>query len=248
MKAMILAAGRGERMRPLTDNIPKPLLPIAGKPLIAYHLIALANAGIRQVVINLAYLGQQIQNTLGDGHNYGVHIDYSFEPQVLETGGGIYQALPLLGSEPFIVLSADIWTDYPLQRLLQRLPHSFNGLAHLVMVDNPEFHPHGDFCLHNGLLYNDPLSVVNKTTGNITNGTTDNTTDKPSKLTFANIGIYRPELFQHCQAGVFPLINVLNPAIADGKISGEYYQGDWANLGTPRQWQQLAQRFETGEI
>jgi N-acetyl-alpha-D-muramate 1-phosphate uridylyltransferase len=146
MKAMILAAGRGERLRPLTDHTPKPLVSVRGKPLISYHLERLAAGGIRDVVINISYLADQIKTALGDGSDYGLTIHYSFEPTVLETGGGIYQALPLLGPEPFMVINSDIWTDYPFERLIQK---KLTGLAHLVLVDNPSHNPDGDFNFEN---------------------------------------------------------------------------------------------------
>ena len=148
MKAMILAAGRGKRLSPLTDQVPKPLLQIAGTPLIVYHLINLKKIGITEIVINVAYLAEQIRSALGDGSQYGVKVTYSYESVALETGGGIFQALPLLGEAPFMVISADIWTEYPLQNLLQTL----EGLAHLIMVDNPSFHPKGDYGLVNNKL------------------------------------------------------------------------------------------------
>ncbi len=218
MKAMILAAGRGKRMQPLSDSIPKPLLPVAGKPLLAHHLMALAKQGIREVVINLSYLADKVQAVIGDGSDYKITIHYSLEPTALETGGGIYQALPLLGKEPFLVISADIWTDFPFEKL----PQDLNGnLAHLVVVDNPSYHPEGDFALLENKLLN----------------------EGQPKLTFANIGIYHPDLFKNCQAEPFPLVKLLRPAIAAGKISAEHYQGDWANVGTPEDWKNLVARL-----
>jgi MurNAc alpha-1-phosphate uridylyltransferase len=142
MKAMILAAGRGERLRPLTDHTPKPLVLVRGQPLISYHLIKLAACGIREVVINISYLADQIKATLGDGSQYGLTIHYSLEATVLETGGGIFQALPLLGSDPFLVMNGDLWTDYPFEQLINK---KLNTLAHLVLVDNPSHNPEGDF-------------------------------------------------------------------------------------------------------
>jgi N-acetyl-alpha-D-muramate 1-phosphate uridylyltransferase len=218
MKAMILAAGRGARMGALCDKQPKPLLPIAGKPLIAHTLIALANAGINDVVINVSYLGHLIQKALGDGKQYGVTITYSVESPALETGGGIYKALPLLGNDPFIVVSGDLWTDYPWQQLATRL----TGLAHLVMVDNPVFHPQGDF-------YLDQNNILQQTGG--------------PKLTYASMGIFHPQLFKDCQAGTFRLTEVLLPAISRGEITGEHFKGDWINIGTPEQWKELTKRF-----
>lgn len=212
MKAMILAAGRGERMRPLTDNCPKPLLKIAGQPLIVHHLQRLREAGVQQVVINHAYLGRQIEATLGDGQQYGVQIEYSPEPEgALETGGGIFQALPLLGAEPFILINGDVFTDYPLSNLPQTLPA--NCLAHLVLVNNPEHHPRGDFVLQQGLIINDELQP---------------------RLTYSGIGLYRPALFAACQAGRFPLAPLLYQAIAQAQLRGEHYVvGYWSDVGTP---------------
>jgi N-acetyl-alpha-D-muramate 1-phosphate uridylyltransferase len=207
-KAMILAAGRGERLRPLTDDLPKPLVPLAGKPLIDYHLEALAKVGIKEVVINVSYQAEKIQTILGSGERYGVQIHYSIEPEVggLETGGGIFNALPLLGESPFIVVNADVWTNYPFTRLFK----SFNELAHLVLVDNPAHCPRGNFGLHN-----DKVML-----------------NYPVNLTFAGIGLYHPALFMGSQAGSFQLVSVLKKAIAQQKVSGEHYRGKWIDVGT----------------
>ena len=208
MKAMILAAGRGERMRPLTDATPKPLLRIGGQTLIERHIQALAQADMRQLVINHAHLGEQLVAALGDGSAYGVEIVYSPEPEAaLETGGGIFNALPLLGAEPFLVVNADIWTDYPYADL----PVVIDGLAHLVMVANPAHHPDGDFSLSGGRLAQ----------------------RGPAMLTFSGIGIYRPELFDGCTPGAFPLAPLLRTAMDAGQISGEQYHGSWFDIGTP---------------
>jgi MurNAc alpha-1-phosphate uridylyltransferase len=208
MKAMILAAGRGERMRPLTDTTPKPLLRIGGQTLIEHHVYALAQAGITGLVINHAWLGDQIVKALGDGSAYGVEIAYSPESgSALETGGGILNALPLLGSDPFIVVNADIWTGFPFAGL----PSEPDGLAHLVMVNNPEHHQQGDFSLSAGKLAQ---------TG-------------PAMLTFGGIGVYRPELFSGCSAGAFPLAPILRRAMDAGQVSGEHFTGSWFDIGTP---------------
>jgi len=208
MKAMILAAGRGERMRPLTDTIPKPLLRIGGQTLVERHIQALARAGFRELVINYAYLGEKLVAALGDGGVYGVEIYYSPEqPGALETGGGIFNALPLLGEAPFVVVNADIWTDFPFERL----PLQPTGLAHLVMVDNPAHHPAGDFSLTQGRL----------------------ATQGPAMLTFAGIGVYRPGLFADCRTGAYPLAPLLREAMADDKVSGEHFHGTWFDIGTP---------------
>lgn len=218
MKAMILAAGRGARMGAITDLTPKPLLPVNGEPLIAHQLKALNKIGIYDVVINVSYLAEQIQAAIGDGKKYGVTIQYSYEPAPLETGGGIYQALPLLGKNPFLVISGDIWTDYPFEQLPNRLD---KNLAHLILVDNPYYHLEGDFALQNGKITQNGLH----------------------KLTFASMGIYHPDLFKNCQPGIFRLTEVLNPAIAADKIGGEHFQGDWVNVGTEIEWQNLLKRF-----
>jgi MurNAc alpha-1-phosphate uridylyltransferase len=216
MKAMILAAGRGERMRPLTDATPKPLLRIGGQTLIERHVHALARAGVRHLVINHAHLGGQIERALGDGRAYGVDIVYSPEPEgALETGGGIFNALPLLGTEPFLVLNADIWTDYPFTSL----PVAIDGLAHLVMVSNPAHHPDGDFSLSAGKLAQ----------------------RGPAMLTFSGIGIYRPQLFAGCTPGAFPLAPLLRTAMDAGQVSGEHYTGVWFDIGTPERLEAINQ-------
>jgi len=208
MKAMILAAGRGERMRPLTDATPKPLLRIGGQTLIEHHIHALSQGGITELVINHAHLGEQIVKALGDGDAYGVSIQYSPEPDAaLETGGGVYNALPLLGDAPFVVVNADIWTDYRFDGL----PQTPAGMAHLVMVDNPEHHPGGDFSLSN-----DQLSQQG-----------------PHMLTFSGIGVYRPALFADCTPGAFPLGPLLRAAMDREEVSGEQYTGRWFDIGTP---------------
>ncbi|CAL1240590.1 N-acetylmuramate alpha-1-phosphate uridylyltransferase MurU [Candidatus Methylocalor cossyra] len=207
MKAMILAAGRGERLRPLTDHTPKPLLPAGGRPLIEHLLVALATAGFRDIVINTAHLGYQIEERLGAGERFGVRIRYSREGTALETGGGIHRALPLLGEEPFLVINGDIATDFPFNRL----PASPDGLAHLVLVPNPPHHPGGDFALAGGRV--------------LTSG--------PSRHTFSGIGVYRPELFRGLEDGRFALAPLLRAAMAAGKVSGELYEGFWMDIGTP---------------
>lgn len=208
MKAMILAAGRGERMRPLTDDTPKPLLRIGGQTLIERHVYALSQAGITGLVINVAHLGEQLVAALGDGTSYGVEISYSREPDAaLETGGGIHHALPLLGKAPFVVINADIWTDFPYDTL----PPQPDGQAHLVLVNNPAHHAGGDFAL----------------TGNRVSG------HGPVMLTFSGIGVYRPELFADCKPGSFPLAPLLRKAMDAGQVSGEFYSGSWFDIGTP---------------
>jgi MurNAc alpha-1-phosphate uridylyltransferase len=207
MKAMIMAAGRGERLRPLTDDIPKPLLNVGGKALIEHTLTHLRDAGFQDIVINHAHLGQKIVDFLGDGSRYGVTIQYSAEPEgALETGGGIRQAIDLLDHEPFLVINGDIWTDFPLQTLPTRL----SGLAHLVLVDNPPHHSNGDFYLRD--------AKVNLDTG--------------KKLTFSGIGVYSPALFNHLECGKYPLAPILRDAIVNNFVSGEYFEGKWIDVGT----------------
>lgn len=208
MKAMILAAGRGERMRPLTDHTPKPLLHIGSHRLIEYHLKHLAAAGFKNIVINIAWLGSQIRDTLGDGSAYGVSIAYSDEgDSALETGGGIFRALPLLGDEPFLVVNGDIWTDFPFHTLQNYIPQ---GLAHLVLVKNPPQHPGGDFYLRDNKL------VV----------TGDN------KFTFSGIGVYKKEFFAAKNGGAFPLAPMIRQFTNQALISAELYSGEWDDIGT----------------
>lgn len=211
---MILAAGRGERMRPLTDRTPKPLLPVAGKPLIIWHLERLARAGIHEIVINHAHLGDQIEALLGDGDAWNVSIHYSAEPQgALETAGGIANALPLLGDEPFLVVNGDIYCDWDFSRA--RIAD--DALAHLVLVENPPHHPAGDFSLSDGKVG--------------AGGTA---------YTFSGIGIYRPELFADIARGTpAKLAPLLNEAIAAGLVSGEYHTGRWVDVGTPERLEAL---------
>ena len=208
MKAMILAAGKGERMRPLTLTTPKPLVRAGGVPLIEYHLRALAAAGFTDIVINHAWLGQQIEDYLGDGSRFGVSIQYSPEGEPLETGGGVFRALPLLGDEAFVVVNGDIWTDYDFSVLHQPI----NGLAHLVLADNPNHHPAGDFTLVGGQVH-------------------DGQPDTPT-LTYSGIAVLHPQLFDGCTAGAFKLAPLLRRAMADGQVSGERLNGRWVDVGT----------------
>lgn len=208
--AMILAAGRGERMRPLTDHTPKPLLPVGGKPLIVWHIEKLAAAGFRRLVINHAYMGASIERALGNGASWGVTIQYSPEGEgkALETGGGIFNAMELLGEQPFLVVNGDIWTDCDFSSLTI----SPGRLAHLLLVDNPEHHPNGDFVLNNDEVRAGPEGV---------------------RLTFSGIGIYHPQLFSDCHPGAFPLAPLLRTAMSHGKVSGQYFKGRWIDVGTP---------------
>lgn len=207
MKAMILAAGRGERMMPLTHDTPKPLLKVGEYTLIEHTLLNLRRAGISEVVINVCYFAEHIMNRLGDGARYDMSIAYSEEKAgLLGTGGGILQALPLLGDAPFMVVSADIWTDYPFAHL-KTVPCP---VAHLVLVDNPAFHTTGDFGLQDNVI-----------------------TNTPPKKTYASFAVFNPALFQQHAPGYFSLIDVLKAPIAAGQVTGEYYAGMWKNVGTP---------------
>lgn len=209
MRGMILAAGRGQRMGVLTNDTPKPLLRVGEQFLIEYSIQALIAAGIKDLVINVSYQREKIKAALGDGKKYGVRILYSEEVEALETGGGIFQALPLLGLEPFIVLSSDVISDYALQRL----PKKLEGLAHLVLVDNPDFNRNGDFNLE--------AQYVN--------------CHAPCALTYANIGVFHPALFAQCKPGKFKLGDLLKEKAQLQLVTGERFQGKWHNLGTPEQ-------------
>jgi MurNAc alpha-1-phosphate uridylyltransferase len=220
MKAMILAAGRGERMRPLSDTVPKPLLPVGGRPLIVWQLERLRHAGITDIAINVAWLGAMVEAALGDGAAFGVRIRYSRETAALGTAGGIANALPLLGDAPFLAVSADVYCDYDFSRLRTAAVAARAGeiAAHLVMVNNPHYHPQGDFALAGGRI-------------GVAAG---------ERLTYANIGLYRPDFF----AGITPgdradLGQLLRARIARGDVSGERFDGLWMNTGTPDDLRQL---------
>jgi len=208
MKAMILAAGKGERMRPLTLHTPKPLVRAGGVPLIEYHIRALVRAGFEQIVINHAWLGQQIEDHLGDGQRFGVQLSYSPEGEPLETGGGIFRALPLLGDEPFVIVNGDVWTDYDFASLRRPI----EGLVHLVLVDNPVQHPQGDFVLNEG-------KVRDGLPGE-------------AQLTYSGISIVHPALFAHCQPGAFKLAPLFRQAMSQAQVSGEHFGGQWIDVGT----------------
>ena len=215
MKAMILAAGRGERLRPHTDITPKPLIQVGKYRLIEYHLLNLAKAGIKDVVINISWLGDQIRETLGDGGNYAMNITFSDEgSEALETAGGIINALPLLDQGPFIVINGDIWCDYDLTSLRNMKP----GIeAHLVLVNNPEHNPAGDFALENGLIKNSGETM----------------------LTYSGIGLYTPVFFAETQPGKKALAPILRKKSDSNKISGEVYNGQWVDIGTIERLAQL---------
>lgn len=214
-RAMILAAGRGSRLRPLTDHCPKPLVKVANKPLIVYHIENLAKAGFKEIVINLFHLGEQIENYLGNGSPWGVDIVYSRESTLLEVGGGICEALTLLGPQPFVIVNGDIWTDYPFAKL----PKVPQGLAHLVMVNNPEHHLAGDYALApNGQLSRSPEKT----------------------LTYSGISVLRPELFAGLAKGsVFRLSPLFDKAMLSHQLYGEHYQGAWTDVGTLERLQTL---------
>jgi MurNAc alpha-1-phosphate uridylyltransferase len=235
MMIMLLAAGRGERMRPLTDHTPKPLLEAGGKSLIVWHIEKLARAGLTELVINHAHLGEQIVHTLGDGKQYGVSIQYSAEGKALETAGGIANALHLLGDAPFAVVNADIYCDYDFTQLTARAATFKNSgdMAHLVLVNNPEQHPDGDFCLHGSRIVPNPQSPIPDPQPSILD-------PQSSILTFSGIGVYQPSLFQHISRGsIAPLAPLLREQTAAGKVSGEHYTGRWIDVGTPQRLQQL---------
>jgi MurNAc alpha-1-phosphate uridylyltransferase len=204
MRAMILAAGRGERLRPLTDETPKSLVDVGGQSLLERHLDHVRAAGIRTVVINLGWLGDRIVERVGSGRRYGLEVVYSQEgDNILETGGGIFKALPTLGNDPFLVVNADIFTDMPVP--------ADDHLGHLVMVPSPAYRDGGDFDIEDGLIRN----------------------TSAQSLTFSGVAIYRPEFFAGCEPGRFPLAPMLSDAAERGQLSGSLYEGQWADVGTP---------------
>lgn len=219
MKAMILAAGRGERMRPLTDSIPKPLVSLLGRPLIEYRVLDLARAGVTEMVVNLGYRGAQIREFLGDGSRYGVHVEYSEEGEPpLETGGGIFRALPLLGDAAFIVVNADVYADFSWPELVARAKALAGAdLAHLVLVPNPAFKTVGDFALQAD-------RVVEA---------------EAASYTFSGISILRPALFDGCVDGRYPIVPLWRAAMRQGRVSGECFDGLWSDVGTPQRLAEL---------
>lgn len=220
MKAMILAAGRGERMRPLTDLVPKPLLRVGGKPMIAWHIERLAKAGFHDIVINHAHLGHKLVEELGDGSEWHVNLHYSAEAEALETAGGIATALPLLGAAPFLVVNGDIWCDIDFARFSARgiVAITQGAHLHLAMVDNPEHNPNGDFDFH---------AVNNSSIGKLS-------TKPGTRLTFAGVGVYRSEFFTDVTPGEkAKLAPLLQEAIAKNVATGEHFKGQWVDIGTP---------------
>ncbi|MBU1426106.1 MAG: nucleotidyltransferase family protein [Gammaproteobacteria bacterium] len=238
MKAMILAAGRGERMRPLTDHTPKPLLQAGGKPLIVWHIERLVNAGIADLVINHAHLGAQIEQALGDGSRFGASISYSDEGTALETAGGIAFALPQLGDEPFAVVNGDIYCDYDFSHLPARATALADSadMAHLVLVNNPEHNRRGDFLLQDNRIISgaEPLSCTLYPVTHI--------------LTFSGIGLYKPQLFAHIPRGTkAPLAPLLREQIASGKVSGEHHRGVWVDVGTQQRLDELDKQLRASQ-
>ncbi|MGI9295907.1 MAG: N-acetylmuramate alpha-1-phosphate uridylyltransferase MurU [Pseudomonadales bacterium] len=224
MKAMILAAGRGERMRPLSDTLPKPLLEVAGKPLIVYHIERLVRAGVNELVINHAWLGEKIERALGNGSAFHARIHYSEERHALETAGGIKQALPLLGADEFLLVNGDIWCDFDFTALLTQ---PLNGdLGRLILVDNPPHKIEGDFILTND-------RVKRGVSGN------------PNSLTYAGIARFSPALFSELSERKAPLLPLLNAAIDKNLLAGLYYSGDWLDVGTAARLQELRDRIES---
>jgi MurNAc alpha-1-phosphate uridylyltransferase len=227
VKAIVLAAGRGERLRPITDTTPKPLVPVGGKPLIVYHLEALARAGIRDVVVNLSWLPDRIRTSLRDGADYGVKITYSDEgPVPLETGGGIFNALHLLGPGPFLVVNGDTWTDIDFAALQAGVDRdtASGSLARLVLVPNPVQHPRGDFGLEGD-------AVVERAS---------------DRFTYSGVGVYWPGLFAESVPGRFPLLPLFKRAIAAGRLRGQLHRGEWCDVGTPQRLAELDARVRGG--
>ncbi len=222
MKAMILAAGLGSRMRPLTDHTPKPLLKAGGKPLIAHHIEALVAAGFIELVINVSHLGQQIIDYCGDGRHWGAQIVFSEEPEPLETAGGIQRALPMLGAAPFAIVNGDVWTDFPLASLAALSVPA--GEAHLVLVESPPQHPDGDFLLDStGRVAARPPGVRG--------------------FTYSGLGVYSPAFFATVAPGKLPLRTLLDKAILEGRLGGEYFEGEWEDIGTPERLDALDLRL-----
>lgn len=221
MKVMLLAAGKGERMRPLTAHTPKPLLRAGGLSLIEHQILKLAAAGFRDLVINHAWLGEQLEQALGSGSQLGVNISWSPEGEPLETAGGIVQALPLLGSEPFAVVNADVWTDYPFARLHTALQPGMQ--AHLVLVPNPDHHPAGDFILEPSGRLRMPEPAENA----------------QNSHTFSGIAVYHPKLFASVTEKKYPLLPLLKQSIGKALASGELYTGSWMDIGTPARLHEL---------
>lgn len=220
---MILAAGRGTRMAPLTDTCPKPLIPLCGKPLIIHHLEKLAAAGITDIVINHAWLGEQLEQTLGNGSSWGIRIQYSPENEALETGGGVYQALPLLGEDAFLLINGDVWTNWDYSEVMNTSLQE-GELGHLWLIDNPAHNPQGDFCLGEGKVLD--TALLNETA-----------------LTFSGISLLSPQLWAECTSGAYPLAPMLRSAMLQQQITGSKLNADWVDVGTPQRLSDLEQRL-----
>jgi len=227
MKAMILAAGEGRRMRPLTDVTPKPLLEVAGKPLIEHHIARLSAAGFSEIVVNVSHLGRQLVDFLGDGSQWQISISISAEQTPLETAGGIIQALPRLGDAPFLIVNGDVFSDYPFAQLRETAPAERG--AHIVLVPNPAHHPLGDFALQDGRVGHRPSTRPAAGDLNV--------------ATYSGIGVYDPGLFANRAPGRHPLKPLLDEAIVRASLSGELYQGVWEDVGTPERLVALNRRF-----
>ncbi|KAA0890271.1 N-acetylmuramate alpha-1-phosphate uridylyltransferase MurU [Pusillimonas sp. ANT_WB101] len=236
MRAMILAAGRGTRMRPLTDTTPKPLLPVGGKPLIVWHIQRLVHAGLTDIIINHAWLGSKIEQTLKDGSQFGARLQYSAEPAGgLETAGGIAQALDFFQDQPFLVVNGDVWSDWQPSEAIQQGQRLLteNHLAWLLMADNPPQHPEGDFVLD--------------TDGRLTDKPGNTADSRAHPLTFAGIGVYQPTLFHSVQKGEFAkLAPLLRQAMQAGMVVGMHHSGQWEDVGTPARLASLDRRLSAG--
>lgn len=232
MKVMILAAGLGTRMRPLTDHLPKPLLEVGGKPLIVWHIENLVRAGFTDIVINTAWLGDKLEQALGNGAALGASIHWSHEGEPLETAGGIVKALPLLGENPFLLVNGDIWLRYDFTHLRTAFAHT-RKLAHLVLVANPPHNPRGDFALHGRVFAGVECNVRN---------------EGDSCFTYAGVAVLHPRLFAGLENGKRPLAPLLRAAITDEQVTGEYFAGPWVDVGTPERLRELDQAIVAGKI
>jgi MurNAc alpha-1-phosphate uridylyltransferase len=232
MKAMILAAGLGTRMRPLTDHLPKPLLEVGGKSLIVWHIENLARAGFTDIVINTAWLGEKLEAALGNGKKWGVHLHWSHESEPLETAGGIINALPLLGDEPFLLVNGDIWLRYDFTMLRTCFAHT-QKLAHLVLVMNPAHNPKGDFALQGRMFAGVECNVRN---------------EGEPRFTFSGLSVLHPQLFSGLDSGKRALSPLLRAAISAEKVTGEYFAGPWVDVGTPQRLAELDAQIRTGAV
>ena len=244
MKAMILAAGEGRRMQPLTDTTPKPLLRVSGRPLIEHHIVRLEKAGFTELVVNVSHLGQQLIDFLGDGSRWGIAITISEEPTPLETAGGIIQALPLLGDEPFLLVNGDIYSDYPFAQLSERKPLSAG--AHIVLVPNPTHNPEGDFVLRGSCVESQELARTSSDMDASKQGAASNVSAPVA--TYSGVGVYTTAFFAGWPAGKQSLKPLLDAAIARNTLSGELYRGVWEDVGTPKRLAELNERFPSRSV